>query len=835
MAECLDALRRALAPLEKPLQFAGKNDQALLSLRGLDALAARAAAEAEKLPLDDAKRRALERLVLAGRSFSVQSADQRRRSLAEMAAEIALLLNAPADGAPAPAPEHAPDAPSRLRVRPLSQEGSAAPIATDSEALSLPLSNIRGVGPSVAEKLAARSLRTVGDALLFLPRRYEDRRHVTPIRSLRAGRTALVRGRVVAFRERFVRKHTYELDVEDDTGVLTARWFVFRPAAYAHFVPGAPLVLSGEVREGFRGRLEVVHPDLEMGAGDDPASFGRIIPVYTEIEGVSARFWRRISQRVVDNHVYRVREYLPERFRATHRLPTLSEALAAVHFPPDEADFDELQRFHSPSQRRLVFDELFFVQVGLALRRRGVKVEAGIPLHADESVLAKATARLPFALTGAQRRSLDEIAADLGRPSPMNRLLQGDVGSGKTAVALAAALVAVENGHQAAIMAPTELLAEQHHRTFRRLLGADLFEGRRDLPPVGLALLTAGRKPAELRRSVAEVESGTARIVVGTHALIQEGVKFRSLALAVIDEQHRFGVLQRARLMEKGAHPHVLVMTATPIPRTLALTLYGDLDVSIIDELPPGRTPVTTRTYSEKTRDKAYELVRREVRAGRQAYVVLPLVEESEKLDLRAATEEYERLSREEFADLKVGLAHGRMGTDERNAAMEAFRRGDVQVLVATTVIEVGVDVPNASVMLVDHAERFGLSQLHQLRGRVGRGAAKSWCLLVAGAETFGPARERLRVMTKTADGFRIAEADLAIRGPGEFLGTRQSGMPDLVIADLLRDQAILKEAREAAFALVEADPALADPAHRAMAAELERRWAGKISLARVG
>jgi ATP-dependent DNA helicase RecG len=580
----------------------------------------------------------------------------------------------------------------------------------------------------------------------------------------------------------------------------------------------------------------MMHPDLEVGEeSDDDASFGRIIPVYTDIKGVSARHFRKIALRVVDACAQLIPDFLPEPFRKAHDLVELRVALGAVHFPSNDADIDQLQRFSSPAQRRLVFDELFFLQVGLALKKRGVKIERGIPMVADEKVLARATERLPFKLTGAQSRALHEIARDAEKATPMNRLLQGDVGSGKTAVALAAALIAVENGYQAAVMAPTELLAEQHLRTFERLLGADLF-GKRELPSVRVGYLSAGRKPRELERTRNEIASGTTRIAIGTHALIQEGVQFQKLGLVVIDEQHRFGVLQRARLMEKGVRPHVLVMTATPIPRTLALTLYGDLDVSIIDELPPGRTPVATRLIRGKARSDAYEFLRSEVSSGRQAYVVLPLVEESEKIELRAATEESERLQREELSGLRVGLVHGRMTSDERTHAMELFRRGETQVLVATTVIEVGVDVPNASVMVIDHAERFGLSQLHQLRGRVGRGAAKSHCLLVAEEDrSSADAWERLRTMVKTNDGFRLAEKDLELRGPGEFLGTRQSGIPDLVVADLLRDQGILKEAREAAFALVERDPELKDPALKGIAAEVARRWAGKMSLGRIG
>jgi ATP-dependent DNA helicase RecG len=848
-----DELKRALSILEGPLRFATRSDQALLNLRGLEALARKAAEDARRLGLTPAQQHALERLLTAASAFDGQSADQRRRSLHGIATETALLAGEvevetglreaatpPPQATPAalhpttPSPEPA----GRPRIRPLSAEGSLAPVSVEGEALLQPLSTVRGVGSAMAQKLATRGLHTVGDGLLYLPRSYEDRRSFTTIAAARPGQKALLRGRITGFQERFARRKVYELSIDDGTDTIVARWFGFRPGAYRAFVEGTPVVLSGEVRVGFTRRKEIVHPDLELGEeADDPTSFGRIVPVYTEIEGVSARVYRRLAQRIVELGARHVKDFLPDEFRAAHKLEPLAAALEAVHFPRDDANFSMLAGFATPPQRRLVFDELFFVQLGLALRKRGVQVEQGLPFDTRPAVLEKALARLPFAPTRAQARALAEIAKDLSRPVPMNRLLQGDVGSGKTAVALASALVAVENGYQAALMAPTELLAEQHLRTFEKLLGGGLFAERKaGLPPIGVTLLSAGRRPKEQQRARNEVASGTARIVIGTHALIQGGVEFQNLGLAIIDEQHRFGVMQRARLMEKGRKPHVLVMTATPIPRTLALTLYGDLDVSVIDELPPGRTPVVTKAFTSRTRAKAYEFLRKEVTLGRQAYVVLPLVEESEKLELRSATEEAERLAREEFVNLRVGLVHGRMSSEDRSSAMERFRRGELQVLVATTVIEVGVDVPNASVMLIEHADRFGLSQLHQLRGRVGRGAARSFCLLVSENETSSQvARERLSVMTRTSDGFALAEADLELRGPGEFLGTRQSGMPDLVVADLLRDRQILNEARDAAFALVAEDPDLKQSRHRTIARELQRRWAGKLSFARIG
>jgi ATP-dependent DNA helicase RecG len=824
-----DALRQALAPVEGGLRFARKSETALANLKGLGDLAFRAAAAARGLPHSSHDAARLDRLVARARAFDQESGAGRKVLLESIQSEFAALSEAPALETP-------PDPAEGKRVRSLTAAGSLAPVGLDDEELKRPLTTLKGVGPAVAQHLAARGLRTMADVLLYLPRSYEDRRRITPIRHARPGSSAVLRGRIVSFSERWAGRMMFELLVEDDSGAIVARWFM-RPYAWKQFVPGTPILLSGEPRENRRGHIEMIHPDLELGdQSDDDASFGRIIPVYTAIEGISARAFRRIALRVVTSCAHLIPDFLPASFRGEHGLVELSEALGAVHFPREDSDFAQLLRFASDAQRRLVFDELFFLQLGLALKKRGVQLERGIPLVADDRILAKATARLPFTLTNAQARALREVARDLEKATPMNRLLQGDVGSGKTAVALASALIAVENGYQAAVMAPTELLAEQHLRTFERLLGADLFGPKRELPPIRTGLLAAGRKPKELERTRNELASGSVRIAVGTHALIQEGVQFQRLGLVVIDEQHRFGVLQRARLMEKGARPHVLVMTATPIPRTLAMTLYGDLEVSIIDELPPGRTPVMTKLFTNRTRTKAYEFLRKQVGLGHQAYVVLPLIDESEKIELRAATKEAERLQQEELSGLKIGLVHGRMSSDDRTRAMELFRRGETQVLVSTTVIEVGVDVANASVMLIDHAERFGLSQLHQLRGRVGRGAAKSYCLLVAEEKrSSADARERLGSMVRTNDGFQLAEKDLEIRGPGEFLGTRQSGMPDLLVADLLRDQSILKEARETAFGLVARDPDFRLPEHKTIAAELTRRWEGKLSFGRIG
>jgi ATP-dependent DNA helicase RecG len=722
------------------------------------------------------------------------------------------------------APERGPGGPNPERgVQHLNERiGIVSPVF---RGLDTPLQFVKGVGPRLAERLAAKGLRTVGDALMFLPRRYEDRREPRAIADLRHGERAVVVGTLRRMGEVGRKRRFFTMQITDKTGAMECLWFNFHPQMFKRFVPGQRLVVSGTVKLQFAGRPSIAHPDLELlDDGEDLGeSFGRIVPIYSEVEGLHARGLRRIMLRVVEEFAGAAEDGLPAALRERRALLPLAQALREEHFPPAGASMEALELHATEAHRRLVYDEFFYLEIALARRRRGLKVQPGISFDASPAVVAEAIAKLPFRLTAAQARAVDEIARDMARPEPMNRLLQGDVGSGKTAVAAVAALVAAKNGYQSAVMAPTEILAEQHYRTFARVVGVEAVE-----------FIAAGRPAAERARALRRVAQGDAWFAIGTHALIEERVEFKKLGLAVIDEQHRFGVAQRRDLMQKGVRPDVLVMTATPIPRTLALTAYGDLDSSVLDELPPGRTPVSTKLYWKKFGERAYELVRREVAAGRQAYVVLPLVEESEKLaDLKAATKEYERLASEVYPEFRLGLVHGRLGAAERNAVMERFRAGEIQVLVATTVIEVGVDVANASVMLIEHAERFGLSQLHQLRGRVGRGAAKSYCLLIAG---FGgeAAKERLRAMEETTDGFRIAEEDLRLRGPGEFLGTRQHGLPDLSVADIARDQRVLQEAREDAFALVRDDPDFRAPEHHAVGEAL-KRWASRLSLAQVG
>ncbi len=825
------ALSLALSPLLQPLRFASRAGVARLT--GLEALVAKVVEQARAYATEAARGR-LDQLAQTVRGFDDASEQDRQRAVASLVRELEALLPIPVEiSALAQAVSEGPGKMAKM------QKESAAVPRTPADPLATPVQQVRGVGPALADKLGAKGLATVGDLLLNLPRRYEDRRTPRTVAQAPIGERSVIAGRVVKAQEAHGRRRRLEVLVRDEAGgTLVCIWFHYRPSFLQRFPLFAQVLVSGDVRQGYRGGGKVMHhPDVEQmgGSGEvlapkDDDSFGRVVPIYTDVEGIPPRTFRRIEKRAMEEYVRFAEDTLPRSMRERLGLLPLPEALREAHFP--ERFAAELGRgvFGGEPRRRLVFEEFFLVQLGLALRRRGVKIEPGIAFRGLADAVDGIVSALPWPLTGAQRRALGEIADDMRKPEPMNRLLQGDVGSGKTAVALCAARIAVEDGYQAALMAPTEVLAEQHARSLRMLLRGT---------SVHVELVTGGLSQREREHTARLLHSGIAQIIVGTHALAEEATAFHKLGLVIIDEQHRFGVMTRARLMSKGYRPDVLVMTATPIPRTLQLTLYGDLDASVLDELPPGRTPIATKVYRDSAREKAYELVRRELKAGRQAYVVLPLVEESEKLaDLKAATKERDRLALEVFPDVSIGLVHGRQSSDERNEQMDRFRLGETKILVATTVIEVGLDVPNATVMLIEHAERFGLSQLHQLRGRVGRGAAKSHCLLVTGASgaEWGPlARKRLQVMEQTTDGFRIAQADLDQRGMGELLGTKQSGGPDFAVADFARDQSILKEAREEAFALVKDDPELQNPENVAVREQLLHRWRGRLSLARVG
>ena len=682
--------------------------------------------------------------------------------------------------------------------------------------LAAPVATLHGVGPRRVADLRAAGIRTLEDLLLALPRRYEGRIALQPIASLEPGTTVSIAGRVVACRLRPTRRPRFrivELVVEDETGRARAT-FMNQPYLAKRFESGQRVALHGRYAQGRGGRalINPEHerlddppaPDRSLPAGVDPTAVGTgiaaggIVPVYPVIDNCPPRMRRRwvheALERLTRDGAGRS-DPLPADVCRAHGFPPRAEALRTAHLPADGTPLDALNSFRTPAQQRLIFEEFFAFQTGLRERRRALDGRAARrPLTVNERIRSAARDVLPFRLTGDQRTALRAIVDDLQRPAPMRRVLQGDVGSGKTIVALLAALVVLENGRQVALMSPTEVLAEQQYTSVARLLAPSRFA------PL---LLTGALSSARRRAAEAAIANGSARLIVGTHALVQAGVAFRDLGLAIIDEQHRFGVLQRAALAAKGLDPDLLVMTATPIPRTLAMTAYGDLDVAELRERPPGRRPVETRLWPLARRDEAYGVVRQELDAGRQAFVVHPVVEASETLDLQGAIALAGELETR-FPEHRVGLVHGRLPTADRQGTMVAFAGSRIDVLVATTVIEVGVDVPNATVMVVEQAERFGLAQLHQLRGRVGRGGAASVCILVHGSDLAEATRARLDALIETTDGFEIAERDLALRGPGDMLGTRQSGLPLFRIGDPVRDHRLMVDARRAALAFTD-------------------------------
>jgi len=750
--------------------------------------------------------------------------------------------------------------------------------------LSTPVQYVKGVGPRIGEILAAKGIHSVGDLLHYLPFRYEDRLNPRGISELRSGEMATVVGEVRnsgLFRTRSM--PIFQLTVGQGRARLRCLWF---NATYLQdkFKPGQMIALYGKVGEDQRSHeLQIVQPQFEI-LGDPTDSgengpekkaaesleIGRIVPIYEAIGRLTPRWFRRVIRTALDNLTPDLSDPIPAAVRAHLGLISPRAALWNVHWPEPGESFDNLQSSRTPAHIRIIFDELFFVELGLELKRREQKAQTGIAFRLDDGVRAAIKKILPFHPTAAQKRVLKEIAADMEKPYPMRRLLQGDVGSGKTIVGFEAAIIAIENGCQVALMAPTEILAQQHYFSARRILENAGYR---------IVLLT-GSLEADRKRDVRRhISQGNAQLVIGTHALLEEKVEFARLGLVIVDEQHRFGVLQRLKLMRKSgegeessraalgpagsetrphtgtphtstphtgtpprtsaatpAEPDVLVMTATPIPRTLALTLYGDLDLSVLDGLPPGRTPIVTRCGADDESPKVWEFVRKQVAAGHQAYVVYPVIAENEESELKAAIKMYRELSGKIFADLKVGLLHGRLDAELKDQVMRMFQRGELQILVATTVIEVGVDVPNATVMVIEHAERFGLAQLHQLRGRIGRGAAKSYCILMTGGKVTEEGQRRLDAMVKTNDGFKIAELDLELRGPGEFFGTRQAGLPSFRVANIIRDAQLLEAAKHEAAAVI------AGPNEEISAAEISRalvhmraRWQHTYGLVEVG
>jgi ATP-dependent DNA helicase RecG len=735
-------------------------------------------------------------------------------------------------------------------------------------AIDTPVQFIKGIGPRIAESLAEKSIVTAEDLLYHLPFRYEDRANPRALHELVPGETASVIGEVrgsVLLRTRAM--PIFEMTLGQGTGTLKCIWF---RGTYLkdRFQAGQTVAVFGKVEASRSSRgFKMIQPQFEIlpDATEEFSSLemGRITPIYETLGGskLGARWLRRQLFSLLGELHGRIPETLPAGMLARLGMPWRDTSLRQVHFPDAGVPLSQLQSARTPAHRRLIFEELFFLELGLEIKRRKARERVGIAFAPDEKVRAALREVLPFHPTAAQKRALAEIVDDMKQPSPMRRLLQGDVGSGKTIVALQAMLIAIENGYQAALMAPTEILATQHYLAARKLL-------ERATRNYRITLLTGSLDLHHKRAARGRIARGEADLIIGTHALIEEKVEFDCLGLVVVDEQHRFGVMQRFRLMKKPgqAEPDVLVMTATPIPRTLALSLYGDLDLSILDELPPGRTPIVTRRGSDDRADKVWQFVRKQVAAGRQAYIVYPVIEgpsdDQPELDfpapeeeparpakrgakppslferptLKAATQMYEELREGPLQGLRLGLLHGRLSPDDKEIVMRRFQRGELDVLVSTTVIEVGVDVPNATVMVIEHAERFGLAQLHQLRGRVGRGSAKSYCILMTGGKVSPEAEQRLDAMVRTQDGFELAELDLELRGPGEFFGTRQAGLPDFRIANLVRDRELLELAKREAAAFVASGGAEATEPERAIvAARLKQAWQRRYGLVEAG
>ncbi|MEW6683545.1 MAG: ATP-dependent DNA helicase RecG [Nitrospirota bacterium] len=801
-----------LLRLARPVDFAIRDGgRGLAVVRNLGAFLVHCAAEGLAIPRLRSIHADLERLSALASTYDGLSPPKRRERL-EAVREVL----------------------SRMSRRSLGGRTASVPESNPGDrglALSDAIEALPGIGVRRAALLRTLGIERVEDLLWQLPWRYEDRAATTPLAALRVGQDVTVCGEVNAVDEMVTARRRLRIlraILSDGSGTVTLKWFN-QPYLRRRLAPGQQLMCSGRVK-GTGGLLfpEIDNPQFEvMGVGDSSSLHtGRVVPVYHETRGLTSRVLRVLVDRVLTTARGLNEDCLPASIRDRHGLIPKQQALRTVHFPPPDADLAQYTAGIGPAHRRLAFEELLLLQLGLVARRRQTERDSlGITFECSPGRLARFWTSLPFEPTAAQRRVVDEVRRDMTSSRPMNRLIHGDVGCGKTVVAAAAIWMAVGDGYQAAVMAPTELLAEQHFRQLSNVLGG---------LGVRVALLTSESPRRDRRLVLDRLASGDIDCVVGTHALLQPGVRFARFGLAVVDEQHKFGVLQRSHLVRKGYHPDVLIMTATPIPRTLAITVYGDLDVSVIDEMPVGRIPVETRWYREAQRPAANEAVRQALARGRQVYVVAPRIDESDDGEIRSVAALAERLGRE-CPGARVGLLHGRLNRSDKDAAMQAFLSRRLEVLVATTVVEVGIDVPNATVMVIEHADRFGLAQLHQLRGRVGRGAHASLCLLLSPDRVSEEARQRLETMQEVRDGFLIAERDLEMRGPGEFLGTRQSGVPDLKVAKLTRDARLVDLARREAFAVLDTDPTLSLPEHALLRTALKRAWGTRFALATVG
>jgi ATP-dependent DNA helicase RecG len=830
LTETVEKLKKILA-LERQLKF---SDTSVIG--GLDAYLLRFANEAA-IPKQHRFTEVLHALPYGG--YRALHPVQRRRVIEE-------LLSSVENGVAVKAGRSKPIAAKKSELPPAPKPAAKKKAAPRAKAagpiigtLDSPASALPGVTRGMQGKFEKVGVSTIRDLLFHFPRRYHDYSEQRPIAELEVGEEQTIVGQIWSSTARAVgpRRKAAEVIIGDESGTIQVLWWG-RPWIAKTMHPGRKIAIRGMIKE-FRGRLSMEAPEIEE-MDEEVLSQRRVVPDYPSTEDLKQKDIRAAVRQAVDAFAEKVEEPLPDDLRRRFGLMPVVEALHRIHAPDSIEEAEE-------ARNRFAFEELLMIEVGVVRRKREWESHGGAPeLHLPEEIREGFEQALPFPLTAAQTRAIETILGDVARDVPMSRLLEGDVGSGKTVVAAVALLAALANGYQGAIMAPTEILAEQHFRTFAKLLDERTEDSPADGPwfqetgrgyialrpmfmqkAVKVALLTGSLKGSDKEAARKAIAAGEVDIAVGTHALVQQDVEFQRLGLAVVDEQHRFGVAQRAALREKGGTPHVLVMTATPIPRTLALTVYGDLDVTVLDEMPPGRPVVKTQRVASRQRQQAWDFVRKKVGEGRQAYIICPLVEESEAIEAKAAVQEYERLSREVFPELRLGLLHGRMTPGEKDAAMRKFRDGDLDILVSTAVVEVGIDVPNATVMLVEGADRFGLSQLHQFRGRVRRSSEQAYCILLSDNPS-DEGLERLRIMETVSDGFKLAEEDLRIRGPGEYFGTRQSGMPDLRLAKLT-DVALIERTREAAGGVLDEDPNLEQDENAGLRAGVERIW-GRIT-----